>query len=106
MPVPRQIIVDLVENDTLPDLTLRFLGLDLGDYSTIEMHVDRFNGADITRTVVPDGSDPEVGRVTWQAGDLRQGRNYAEIEFTDSGGKKMTLPRRFRMILDVRREIA
>jgi hypothetical protein len=102
----RRIIVDLVEGDTAPDQEFRFLGLDLSDYSLIEMHVETQTGDRYTRTVTPDGSDPELGSVSWQTGDLVRGRHHAEFEFTQvSDGKKLTIPRRYSVTLHVRRDL-
>jgi hypothetical protein len=104
MAVPRRIIIDLVEGDLLPVLSLRFPGLDLSDYTPIALNVERENGTRFSRPVTPDGSDPELGTVSWQAGDLVEGRHEAEVEFVTSGSP-MTLPRRYTMILNVRSDL-
>jgi len=101
MVVPRKIIVDLVENDTAPPLPVRFEGLDLADYTTRVMNVLLADGTQFSRTVVPDaGGDPELGHVTFQAGDLVEGTHSAEFELDG-----MTLPRRFAVTLNVRAEL-
>jgi hypothetical protein len=102
----RRIIIDLVEGDTAPDLPVRFRGMDLSLYSLIEMHVVTDNGNRFSRTVTPDGSDPELGTVAWQSGDLVRGRHRAEFEFTQlSDGKKLTIPRRYPVHLNVREDL-
>lgn len=102
----RRIIIDLVEGDTAPDLPVRFLGMDLSDYSLIEMHVETEKGNRFSRTVTPDGSDTELGTVAWQSGDLVRGRHSAEFEFTQvSDSKKLTIPRRYPVTLNVRKDL-
>ena len=102
----RQQTIYLVAADDAPDLPVRFTGLDLSTYDSIEMHVQREDHTRFTRTVTPVGAaDPEAGTVTWLAGDLVVGRHKAEFEF-DSSGKKATLPRRFPLILQVRQDLA
>jgi len=102
----RRIIYDLVEGDTAPDLEVLFLGMDLSLYSPIEMHVETDKSVRFTRTVTPDGTDPELGTVAWQAGDLVRGRHRAEFEFTRiSDSKKFTLPRRYPAYLNVRKDL-
>jgi hypothetical protein len=102
----RRIIIDLVEGDTAPDLELRFEGMNLANYSLIEMHVETETGDRFTRTVTPDVSDPELGSVSWQTGDLVRGRHRCEFEFTQvSDGKLLTIPRRYSAFLNVRRDL-
>jgi hypothetical protein len=102
----RRIIYDLVEGDTAPDLSVRFKGMDLSNYSLIVMHIKTEKGDRFSRTVTPDGSDPELGTVAWQSGDLVRGRHRAEFEFTQvSDGKKLTIPRRYPVHLNVREDL-
>jgi hypothetical protein len=98
---PRQIIIDLVEGNTAPPLRIRFSGLNLGMYTTIKLHVSRPNGTKITRSLVPDGTDHELGTVSWLAGDLLRGRSMAEFEFLSTSGH-FTLPQGRTIIIDVR----
>jgi len=103
--IPRQIIVDMVDSDTAPELHVRFQGLDLGDYSEIKMNVLKSSGIRYRRDVVPDPSDPELGIVTWISGDLVKGRHEAEFQLTRTDGKVLTLPRKHPVILNVRGEL-
>jgi hypothetical protein len=106
MSIPRQIVLDLVEGDDAPDLIVRFLGLDLRNYSQIEMKVEREDAVRFTRTVVPDLADFELGRVPWQPGDLVSGRHTAEFELIQEiDDKRLTLPRKYPIILNVRRDL-
>ena len=100
MAVPRKIIVDLVENDVSPALPVRFEGLDLADYTTREMHIEYSDGTTVTKTVVPDAGDPELGHVTFAGSELKVGEHEAEFELDG-----MTLPRRFTVTLNVRAEL-
>ncbi len=101
----RRIIVDLVEGDDAPDLSIRFLGLDLGDYSLFQLHVETDKGARFSRSITPDGTDDELGTVAWSSGDLVRGRHRAECELTQTAdGKSVTVPTRYAMILNVRRD--
>lgn len=102
---PTQIIIDLVEGDTAPDLRVRFSGLDLSQFSKIEMHIKKASGDSITRTVTPDPIDPELATVTWQATDLVRGRALAEFEFTRLTGGRFTLPQRSPVVLDIRGDL-
>ena len=102
----RQIIVDLVEGDDAPELAVRFTGLDLSQYSTIKMLVQKQDDSRFNRDVVPDGSDAELGWVTWEAGDLTKGRHRAEFEFIRTlDSKRFTLPRKSPVILNVREDL-
>jgi len=102
----RQITLHLVEGDSAPDLPVRFLGLDLSDYSSIKMYIVLDTGRRITRTVTPDDEDPELGSVAWQGGDLIRGQHSAEFEFVQvSDAKKFTLPQKYTIILDVRKDL-
>ena len=69
------------------------------------MRVRRDDATRFARVVTQVGaSDAELGTVTWVAGDLTGGRHTAEFEF-DLSGKKATLPKRFPVILEVRKDI-
>ncbi len=102
--IPRKINYFLVEQDTAPDLPVRFLGLDLSDYTTIRMMVEKDDGTKFNRDLTPSGTDPELGFVTWQAGDLTIGTHQAEFEFIRPDTKRFTLPRRYTVSLIVRRD--
>jgi hypothetical protein len=100
-----QVIYDLVQADEAPDLGVRFPNFVLSSYTTITMEIRRaITGDVITRTVTPDGTDDELGTVTWQTGDLEVGDSEAEFEFT-TGGKTFRLPRKFPVILRVRKKV-
>jgi hypothetical protein len=101
----RRIIVDLVAGDDSPDLPVRFTGLDLADYTSIEMNIELSNGTKFSRTVTPDGTDTELGYVTWTAGDLVFGTHAAEFEFTSTGPVHFTLPRKYPLKLSVRKAL-
>jgi hypothetical protein len=100
----KQSIIYLVEGDTAPDMPVRFTGLILSNYQSIEMTIERNDGARIQRAVVPDENDDELGFVTWQEGDLVEGDHEAEFEFMQSG-KMFTLPAKKPTILRVRRSL-
>jgi hypothetical protein len=103
--LPRQIIIDLVEGDAAPDLAVRFVGLALGPFSPIVFKVQKEDGTRFERTMIPDLTDEELAYVPWQNGDLVEGRHKAEIELTQvSDSKKLTLPRKYPIILNVRRD--
>ena len=103
----RQIILRLVEGDTGPDLPVRFTGLDLRNYSSIVMHIEYENlRKRFSRTVTPDSTDHELGSVAWQQGDLIEGEHKAEFSFVNGLDSKIsTLPQKYPIILDVRRDI-
>ena len=100
----RKIIIYLVEGDDAPPLQVRFTGLKLSDYTSITMHILYEDGSKISRTVTPDGSDDELGTVTWQVGDLVRGEHWAEFEFVSSE-KIFTLPQRRPIMLKVRADL-
>jgi hypothetical protein len=107
MAVARQQIVYLVADDTAPDLPVRFEGLDLSDYSPINMIIKYSSGGTISRTVTPDGSDSELGHVAWTAGDLIVGTHEAEFELTQiSDSKILTLPRKYAVQLVIRADLS
>jgi len=104
----RQIIYNLVAVDDAPKLDVRFTGLDLANYTTVEMHMkNEVTGTAVTKTVTPVGaSDSELGQITWGATDLIAGRHVVEFEFTPTGGSpSFRLPRKYTVILDVRPNI-
>lgn len=102
-----QITIYLVEEDTGPDLPVRFTGLDLADYSSIVMNIKFADCTRLEKTVTPEGvGDPELGYVSWSATDLVEGRHEAEFELTTVvGSKKIRLPRKHTIILDVRKNL-
>lgn len=103
--VVSQVIYDLVQSDTAPDLEVRFPNFNLSTYTTINLKMKRaITGDVLSRTVTPDGTDAELGTVAWQAGDLEPGDNEAEFEFTDAGGT-FTMPRKYSVILRVRKKV-
>jgi len=106
MTFPRQIVVDLVEGDDAPDLIVRFVGLDMANYSKIELLMERSDKARIRRLMEADPEDAEVARVPWMVGDLIEGQHLAEFELTQIlDDKKFTLPRKFPMRINVRRDL-
>lgn len=100
----RQKIVYLVNNDSAPKLDVRFEGRDLSDYSSITMKIQYEDGSRISKIVTPIGaSDPELGQVSWSEGNIFAGEHIAEFELIQvSDGKRLTLPKRFPVILKVR----
>lgn len=106
MPYPRQIVIPLVEGDDAPDLIVRFVGLNLANYSSIRLKVERDDHVRFSRDLVPDLEDEELGRVPWQAGDLVAGSHQAEFELIQEiDDKRLTLPRELPMRLAVRRDL-
>ncbi len=106
MAVPRQIIVDLVATDQAPDLAVRFDGLDLANYSTIDMKIQYEDGSKKSKTVTPDGTDEELGTVAWASGDLVEGRHQAEFKLVQTADSKpVRLPQKYPVILNVRKNI-
>lgn len=99
----RRIIINKVVGDT-NDLTVRFNGLILGVYNSIDMKITKPDGVTkISRTVTPDVSDDEVGTVTFQSGDLVEGRSTAEFLFdVDGAGEEFTLPGKYELWIDTR----
>jgi hypothetical protein len=97
-------ITYLVRGDTAPDLRVRFLGLDLTDYDSISINVERDDGARFSRPVVVDANDHECGLVAWEVGDLVTGDHEAEFEFFQ-GAKRSTLPNKAPVELRVRRDL-
>lgn len=97
-------IAYLVKNDTAPEMRVRFLGLDLADYDSIAINVERSDGVRFSRSMTYDASDHEVGLVRWISGDLAVGDHLAEFEFIQ-GPYRFTLPQRAPVTLRVRREL-
>jgi hypothetical protein len=105
MSIPRQIIIDLVEGDDAPDLVVRFDGLDLRSYSSIKMKIERDDGTRFSRTLDADPDDYELATLSWLAGDLLAGRWLAEFELVQVyDGKRFTLPTKYPMVLNIRRD--
>jgi hypothetical protein len=99
----RQIVIDLVEEDTAPEISFRFTGLVLSDYSTKVLNIVRSDTTKISKTVTPDGTDDEVGTVQFTTGDLIVGQHSGEFKFTDpTAGGDFRLPRKFPIIFNVR----
>lgn len=100
----RQIIINKVVGDTAPDLTIRFDGLILSAYNAISMKLTKPDGTTkISRTVTPDVSDDEVGTVTFQSGDLVEGRSTCEFLFDVDGlGSEFTLPGKYEVLIETR----
>jgi hypothetical protein len=104
--VPRKIIYDLVAGDDGPPLPVRFEGLDLADFSSVKIYVERDDGTRFSRDVTPDLSDEELGFVDWHEGDLTEGQHKAEFKLISvADGYTLTLPRRYSMTLSVRVEL-
>ena len=97
-------IAYLVKNDTAPEMRVRFLGLDLSDYNSIAINVERSDGKRFSRSMTYDPDDLEVGLVRWQSGDLSVGDHFSEFEFLQNS-YRFTLPMRNFITLRVRREI-
>ena len=104
--VERQIIYYLVARDEAPDLPVRFTGLDLSNYSSIVMRIQKDTGVRLTKTVTPDGVDAELGSVSWAQGDLTVGEHRAEFEFVQVlDSKNFSLPKKYSVILKVRADL-
>ena len=102
----RQIIHYLVEGDNAPNLSVRFSGLNLADYSAITMRVAlETTNRRFARPVEPDPTDPELGVVEWHDNDLVEGNHRAEFEFEAASGVIFTLPQKYPVILAVRRDL-
>lgn len=101
----RKIIIDLVEGDNAPDLSVRFTGLVLSTYDTIMMKVKLDDGTRFERAVTPDTTEADLGSVTWTDGDLVRGEHTAEFEFTE-GTDVFTVPRKHRVALSVRPDVS
>jgi hypothetical protein len=97
-------IAYLVKNDTAPEMRVRFLGLDLSDFDSIAINVERQDGNRFSRSMSYDPDDLEVGLVRWVSGDLSVGDHLAEFEFIQ-GPYRFTLPARAPVTLRVRREL-
>lgn len=97
-------MIYLVGNDTLPQLRVRFLGLDLGDYDAVKIAMLRDDGIRFVRSLQPDPNDPEVGLLTWQPGDLQQGDHLAEFVLYQ-GTNRTTFPKREPVVVRVRQRI-
>lgn len=103
----RQIIINMVEADTYPDLTLSFTGLVLSDYSTIQLELTKPDlTTKVVRTVTPSLTDDEEGTVTFLATDLVVGRSTADVYFAESGGGEFRLPKKYSLFFDVRADNA
>ena len=84
-------VIEMVENDTLPELSVTYNDVDLTGYA-IELHIkyNSANGGTLTKTAtVTSAADGEF-KFTWAAGDLKPGRWPAEIEIVDASGKVIT----------------
>jgi len=103
--VSRQLILNVVEGDDAPDLQVRFDGLDLNDYTSITMRVEKDDGTRFAQVLSIDPTDPELGYVTWSPGNLTLGNHKAEFEFIQTDSKRFTLPRKFPVLLNVRRDL-
>lgn len=101
----RQIIYNLVANDTGPDLPVRFVGLDLRDYEFVYAYIRKSNGTRISKLMSKDVHDHEIAFVSWAATDLFPGRHEIEFELITEAGLKTTLPKKWPVILNVRRDI-
>ena len=102
-----QKIVYLVASDEAPKLDVRFTDRDLADFSSVIMRIEYEDGSRASKVVTAVGvSDPELGQVDWDSGDLIAGEHRAEFELIQSDdGKKLTLPKRFSVILKIREDL-
>lgn len=98
----RQIIINMVEGDTYPPINFRFTGLDLGDYTTIQIELTKPDKSKVVRTVTPSGTVDTDGTVTFLATDLVIGRSTADFYFEEAGGGAFRLPKKYAIIFDVR----
>jgi len=105
MTVSRQSIVYLVEGDYGTGLRLRFDGMDLTAYNSIDLIFSREDGTRFRRSVEVDPYDSEAGIVIWQAGDLIAGRHQGEFEFVGPGDQRFTLPAKYTVIFEVRKDL-
>lgn len=105
MTVSRQSIVYLVEGDYGTGLRLRFDGMDLNLYDSVTLIVSREDGTRFRRSLEVDLLDPEAAIVIWQAGDLVAGRHQGEFEFIGPGDQRFTLPAKYTVIFEVRKDL-
>ena len=99
----KRIIRYFVAGDESPDTQFRFLGLDISTgYTSITLVLRREDNSVVSRAVVPEVGDTELGKVSWQTGDLISGRHSAEIQFVEINNNSFTLPQRYPMIFKVR----
>jgi hypothetical protein len=103
--IPRQLILNLVEGDDAPDLQVRFSNLDLNDYTSITMRIQKEDGTKLAKVLSVDPDDIELGYVSWAAGDLTAGDHTAEFEFLQTDTKRFTLPRENPVLMYVRRDL-
>ena len=101
----RQIIYNLVESDTAPETPVRFVGLDLRDYTSIVVHVQREDSSRFVRPLSKHLTDHELGFIGWNAADLTPGRHTAEFLLTTATGKESRLPKTYIVIFNVRRKV-
>lgn len=84
----RRIIIDLVEGDTAPDLTVRFPGLVLGDYDSITMKVRLADLTGFERAVTPTATQGTVTDTTSYPCDDQDGKT---VKVTIDGGDEQTV---------------
>ena len=95
----------LVEGDRSPPLYVRFTDLNLSNYSEVWARIEFENGTRLSREMTPDGEDVELALLAWEAGDLVRGRHSISFEFLGADNFRMTLPRKWPVILSVRRDL-
>ena len=105
MTVSRQSIIYLVEGDYGTALRMTFSGFDLTLYSAIDLIVSRQDGTRFRRPVEVDPDDSQIGLVTWEPGDLIAGRHQGEFEFVGPGDRRLTLPSKYTVIFEVRKDL-
>lgn len=105
MTIARQSIVYLVEGDYGTGLRLRFDGMDLTSYDSIDLIISREDGVRFRRPLEIDLEDPEAAIVVWQSGDLVAGRHQGEFEFIGPGDQRFTLPAKYTVIFEVRKDL-
>lgn len=105
MTIARQSTIYLVEGDYGNALQMTFTGFDLTLYTSVDLIVSREDGTRFRRPVEIDPEDPQVGLVYWLAGDLVAGRHQGEFEFVGPGDQRLTLPQRYTIIFEVRKDL-
>ena len=100
-------IVDFVENDLLPHLSVEWEGEDISGFD-IKLNIRRPNGTKVVKTAVIDDANVGAGGTAlfhfeWALGDLCVGESAAEIEVFDVSLDNETFPG---LILRVAKEIA
>lgn len=96
-------VLNLSAGDTY-SLPVTFTGLSLGDYSEVKAYLrQNMTGNMIEHDVRPDGSNPALGFVDWNPGDIIPGVHTLEFKFKrTSDNRVFTLPCENKISVSVR----